>query len=53
MTEKFNTIFIVKTSLIFNITNDYLETSSQKIIYISIFLSKTFGKKFGKFFGQI
>ena len=78
MTEKFNTLFIVKTSLIslylaltiplpfisnenlkilsiilfvlglfliFNITNDYLETSSQKIIYKSSFLSKTFGKK--------
>ena len=78
MTEKFNTLFIVKTSLIslylaltiplpfisneklkifsiilfvlglfliFNITNDYLETTSQKIIYKSSFLSKTFGKK--------
>jgi hypothetical protein len=78
MTEKFNTLFIVKTSLIslylaltiplpfisneklkifsiilfvlglfliFNITNDYLETSNQKIIYKSSFLSKTFGKK--------
>ena len=78
MKEKFNTLFIVKTSLIslylaltiplpfisneklkifsiilfflglfliFNITNDYLETTSQKIIYKSSFLSKTFGKK--------
>ena len=78
MTEKFNTLFIVKTSLIslylaltiplpfisneklkifsiilfvlglfliFNITNDYLETNSQKIIYKSSFLSRTFGKK--------
>jgi len=78
MTEKFKTLFIVKTSLIslylaltipipfisndklkifsiilfflglfliLNITNDYLETSSQKIIYKSSFLSKTFGKK--------
>ncbi len=78
MTEKFHTLFIVKTSLIslylaltiplpfisneklkifsiilfvlglfliFNITNDYLETTSQKIIYKSSFLSKTFGKK--------
>ena len=78
MTEKFNTLFIVKTSLIslylaltiplpfisneklkifsiilfalglfliFNITNDYVETTSQKIIYKSSFLSKTFGKK--------
>ena len=78
MTEKFNTLFIVKTSLIslylaltiplpfisneklkifsiilfvlglfliFNITNDYIETSSQKIKYKSSFLSKTFGKK--------
>ena len=86
MTEKFNTLFIVKTSLISlylaltiplpfisneklkifsiilfvlglflisNITNDYLETSSQKIIYKSSFLSKTFGKKNWKFFGQI
>jgi len=78
MTEKFNTLFIVKTSLIslylaltiplpfisneqlkifsiilfvlglfliFNITNDYLETNSQKIIYNSSFISRTFGKK--------
>ena len=78
MTEKFNTLFIVKSSLIslylaltiplpfisneklkifsiilfvlglfliFNITNDYLETNSQKIIYKSSFLSRTFGKK--------
>ena len=78
MTEKFNTLFIVKTSLvslylaltiplpfisneklkifsiilfflglflIFNITNDYLETTSKKIRYKSSFLSKTFGKK--------
>ncbi len=78
MTDKFNTLFIVKTSLIslylaltiplpfisneelkifsiilfvlglfltFNITNDYVETSSQKIIYKSSFLSKIFGKK--------
>ena len=78
MKEKFNTLFIVKISLIslylaltiplpfisneklkifsiilfvlglfliFNITNDYLETTSQKIIYKSSFLSKTFGKK--------
>ena len=78
MTEKFKTLFIVKTSLIslylaltipipfisndklkifsiilfvlglfliLHITNDYLETSSQKIIYKSSFLSKTFGKK--------
>ena len=78
MKEKFNTLFIVKTSLISlylaltiplpfisneklkifsiilfvlglflisNITNDYLETTSQKIIYKSSFLSKTFGKK--------
>ena len=78
MTEKFNTLFIVKCSLIslylaltiplpfisneklkifsiilfflglfliFNITNDYLETNSQKIIYKSSFISRTFGKK--------
>ena len=78
MTEKFNTLFIVKTSLIslylaltiplpfissenlkifsiilfflglfliFNITNDYLETNTQKIIYKSSFISRTFGKK--------
>ena len=78
MTEKFNTLFIVKTSLIslylaltiplpfisneklkifsiilfvlglfliFNITNDYVETSSQKIKYKSSFFSKIIGKK--------
>ena len=78
MIEKFNTLFIVKTSfislylsltiplpfisneklkifsiilfvlglfLIFNITNDYLETNTQKIIYKSSFFSRTFGKK--------
>ena len=78
MIEKFNTLFIVKISLIslylaltipipfisneklkifsiilfvlglfliLHITNDYLETSSQKIIYKSSFLSKTFGEK--------
>ena len=38
-------IFVLGLFLIFNITNDYLETTSQKIIYKSSFLSKTFGKK--------
>ena len=38
-------LFVLGLFLIFNITNDYLETTSQKIIYKSSFLSKTFGKK--------
>ena len=38
-------LFVLGLFLIFNITNDYLETSSQKIIYKSSFLSKILGKK--------
>ena len=38
-------LFVLGLFLIFNITNDYVETSTQKITYKSSFLSKTFGKK--------
>ena len=38
-------LFFLGLFLIFNITNDYVETSSKKITYKSSFLSKTIGKK--------
>ena len=38
-------LFLLGLFLIFNITNDYLETSSQKITYKSSLVSKAFGKK--------
>ena len=38
-------LFVLGLFSIVNITNDYLETSNQKITYKSSFLSKIFGKK--------
>ena len=43
-------LFFLGLFLIFNITNDYVETSSKKITYKSSFLSKTFGKKHWEIF---
>ena len=38
-------LFVLGLFSIVNITNDYVETTNQKITYKSSFLSKTFGKK--------
>jgi len=46
-------LFVLGLFSIVNITNDYIETTNQKITYKSSFLSKTFGKRIGKFVGQI
>ena len=46
-------LFVLGLFSIVNITNDYVETSNQKIRYESSFLAETFGRKIGKFLGQI
>ena len=38
-------IFVIGLYLIFNITNDYVETSNKKISYKTSLISKTLGKK--------
>ena len=45
--------FIFGLLLIINITDDYVNTSDNKISYKTSFVSKIFGKKTGKFLGKI